>query len=101
MQEAEPAGLGPAPAPAPAQAPPSTPRQPPATLQQLLAAFKVDHLSGSNKQKLDNMATELGLGGASDKVRQIMDAMVIMAAETVASQPQPQQDPESEEAKCQ
>ena len=47
------------------------------------------------------MATELGLGGAGDKVRQLMDAMVIMAAETVALQPQPQEDPESEEAKCQ
>ena len=97
LQEKEPADLGPAPAPTPARAP-SMPSPSPPTLQQLVAAFNIDNFSASNKAKLDTMSAELGNTG---KVRQILDALGIMAAEEIATQRQPQVDPACEEANCQ
>ena len=95
LQEKEPADLGPA--PAPAQAPPKPSPSTP-TLQQLVAAFNVDNLSASNKTKLDSLAAECGEAG---KVRQLLDSLSIMAAESITAQRQPQVDFHGDEANCQ
>jgi hypothetical protein len=102
MQEAEPV-LAPAPvpsfAPAFSQAPTGPSRASP-TSQQVFAALNVDNLPSIDKQILEVMANELGLGGAADKVRHLLDTLLGMAANNMASQCLQPQGQEAEEA-CQ